>query len=87
MGRLRDSCGMLTGCQVNKDVLPLSRPAFQSAQAQGSNHHVRTASAFLNKNGRLTDRTSLIAEYAYVLRPGGILYTVTDVKGEHSLII
>ena len=26
-------------------------------------------------------RTSLIAEYAYVLRPGGILYTVTDVKG------
>jgi tRNA (guanine-N7-)-methyltransferase len=25
--------------------------------------------------------TSLLAEYAYVLRPGGILYTVTDVKG------
>lgn len=26
--------------------------------------------------------TALLAEYAYVLRPGGILYTVTDVKGE-----
>jgi tRNA (guanine-N7-)-methyltransferase len=26
--------------------------------------------------------TPLCAEYAYVLRPGGILYTVTDVKGE-----
>jgi hypothetical protein len=26
-------------------------------------------------------RTTLLAEYAYVLRPGGILYTVTDVKG------
>lgn len=26
--------------------------------------------------------TPLLAEYAYVLRPGGILYTVTDVKGE-----
>lgn len=33
--------------------------------------------------GRIADgdSTSLIAEYAYVLRPGGILYTVTDVKG------
>jgi len=31
-------------------------------------------------------RTSLIAEYAYVLRPGGILYTVTDVKGESHLL-
>jgi len=29
----------------------------------------------------LIDRTTLLAEYAYVLRPGGILYTVTDVKG------
>jgi tRNA (guanine-N7-)-methyltransferase len=26
--------------------------------------------------------TALLAEYAYVLRPGGICYTVTDVKGE-----
>jgi len=30
-------------------------------------------------------RTSLIAEYAYVLKPGGILYTVTDVKGTPPL--
>ncbi|ORY21599.1 guanine-N-7 methyltransferase [Naematelia encephala] len=28
--------------------------------------------------------TTLIAEYAYVLRPGGILYTVTDVKDLHE---
>ncbi|GFZ46442.1 tRNA (guanine46-N7)-methyltransferase [Saitozyma sp. JCM 24511] len=28
--------------------------------------------------------TSLLAEYAYVLRPGGILYTVTDVKDLHE---
>ncbi|KAK8870019.1 tRNA (guanine-N(7)-)-methyltransferase [Kwoniella newhampshirensis] len=28
--------------------------------------------------------TGLIAEYAYVLRPGGILYTVTDVKDLHE---
>lgn len=26
--------------------------------------------------------TALLAEYAFVLRPGGICYTVTDVKGE-----
>jgi hypothetical protein len=26
--------------------------------------------------------TTLLAEYAYVLQPGGILYTVTDVKGK-----
>ena len=26
-------------------------------------------------------RTTLLAEYAFVLRPGGIIYTVTDVKG------
>lgn len=29
-------------------------------------------------------RTTLLAEYAYVLRPGGICYTVTDVKGLFS---
>jgi tRNA (guanine-N7-)-methyltransferase len=29
--------------------------------------------------------TTLLAEYAYVLRPGGILYTVTDVKGMFGL--
>ncbi|KAK1924620.1 putative tRNA (guanine-N(7)-)-methyltransferase [Papiliotrema laurentii] len=28
--------------------------------------------------------TTLLAEYAYVLRPGGILYTVTDVKDLHE---
>ncbi|KAJ9094644.1 hypothetical protein QFC19_007857 [Naganishia cerealis] len=28
--------------------------------------------------------TTLLAEYAYVLRPGGILYTVTDVKDLHD---
>lgn len=28
--------------------------------------------------------TTLLAEYAYVLKEGGILYTVTDVKGELS---
>ncbi|WVQ78175.1 tRNA (guanine-N(7)-)-methyltransferase [Cryptococcus sp. DSM 104549] len=28
--------------------------------------------------------TGLLAEYAYVLRPGGILYTVTDVKDLHE---
>ncbi|KAL7422112.1 tRNA (guanine-N(7)-)-methyltransferase (tRNA(m7G46)-methyltransferase) [Cryptotrichosporon argae] len=28
--------------------------------------------------------TQLLAEYAYVLRPGGILYTVTDVKDLHE---
>lgn len=28
--------------------------------------------------------TALLAEYAYVLRPGGICYTVTDVKGTLS---
>ncbi|KAK4687290.1 tRNA (guanine-N7-)-methyltransferase, partial [Tremellales sp. Uapishka_1] len=28
--------------------------------------------------------TSLLAEYAYVLKPGGILYTVTDVKDLHE---
>jgi tRNA G46 methylase TrmB len=29
-------------------------------------------------------RTTLLAEYAYVLKPGGICYTVTDVKGSLS---
>ncbi|KAL1407413.1 tRNA (guanine-N(7)-)-methyltransferase (tRNA(m7G46)-methyltransferase) [Vanrija albida] len=28
--------------------------------------------------------TALLAEYAYVLRPGGIMYTVTDVKDLHE---
>ncbi|RSH95659.1 tRNA (guanine-N(7)-)-methyltransferase (tRNA(m7G46)-methyltransferase) [Saitozyma podzolica] len=34
--------------------------------------------------GQLSKITSLLAEYAYVLRPGGILYTVTDVKDLHE---
>lgn len=33
----------------------------------------------------LMSRTTLLAEYAYVLKPGGICYTVTDVKGWLSL--
>jgi tRNA (guanine-N7-)-methyltransferase len=33
------------------------------------------------------DRTPLLAEYAYVLRPGGILYTVTDVKDLHNWMV
>lgn len=32
---------------------------------------------------KLIFRTPLIAEYAHVLRPGGILYTVTDVHDLH----
>jgi tRNA (guanine-N7-)-methyltransferase len=32
----------------------------------------------------LMRRTSLIAEYAYILKPGGIIYTVTDVKDLHD---
>ena len=32
----------------------------------------------------LIHSTSLIAEYAYILRPGGIIYTVTDVKDLHD---
>jgi tRNA (guanine-N7-)-methyltransferase len=31
--------------------------------------------------------TALLAEYAFVLRPGGILYTVTDVKGELEALV
>ena len=31
--------------------------------------------------------TTLLAEYAYVLKEGGILYTVTDVKGELQLLV
>lgn len=30
------------------------------------------------------NRTTLLAEYAYILQPGGILYTVTDVKDLHE---
>jgi tRNA (guanine-N7-)-methyltransferase len=31
--------------------------------------------------------TTLLAEYAYVLRPNGILYTVTDVKDLHEWMV
>lgn len=31
--------------------------------------------------------TTLLAEYAYVLRPGGIVYTVTDVKDLHDWMV
>lgn len=30
---------------------------------------------------------TLLAEYAYVLRPGGLLYTVTDVKDLHDWMV
>lgn len=30
---------------------------------------------------------TLLAEYAYVLRPGGILYTITDVKDLHEWMV
>ncbi|TDL17680.1 tRNA-methyltransferase [Rickenella mellea] len=31
--------------------------------------------------------TTLLAEYAYVLRPGGIIYTITDVKDLHEWMV
>lgn len=78
-----------SGCRAdqvaNEDVLPLPRSTFQSPQTKSSNHHVRF-SPFHHVSFQLKlFRTSLLAEYAYVLRPGGILYTVTDVKGESSV--
>ena len=30
---------------------------------------------------------TLLAEYAYVLRPGGIIYTITDVKDLHEWMV
>lgn len=32
-------------------------------------------------------RPTLLAEYAYVLRPGGIIYTITDVKNLHEWMV
>lgn len=32
-------------------------------------------------------RPTLLAEYAYVLRPGGIVYTVTDVEDLHQWMV
>lgn len=32
-------------------------------------------------------RPTLLAEYAYVLRPGGIVYTVTDVEELHTWMV
>lgn len=34
-----------------------------------------------------THRPTLLAEYAYVLRPGGILYTITDVHDLHVWMV
>lgn len=31
--------------------------------------------------------TTLLAEYAYVLREGGIIYTITDVKDLHDWMV
>lgn len=30
---------------------------------------------------------TLLAEYAYVLRPGGIIYTITDVRNLHDWMV
>jgi len=30
---------------------------------------------------------TLLAEYAYVLRPGGIIYTITDVRNLHEWMV
>lgn len=37
--------------------------------------------------GPVLYRPTLLAEYAYVLRPGGIVYTVTDVEDLHQWMV
>jgi len=32
-------------------------------------------------------RSTLLSEYAYVLRPGGIIYTISDVKDLHLWMV
>jgi tRNA (guanine-N7-)-methyltransferase len=34
-----------------------------------------------------SNRPTLLAEYAYVLRPGGLLYTITDVPDLHTWMV
>lgn len=39
----------------------------------------------LHMNGYI--RSTLLSEYAYVLRPGGIIYTISDVKDLHLWMV
>ncbi|CAG8762643.1 11933_t:CDS:2, partial [Acaulospora colombiana] len=42
---------------------------------------------FEKGQGQLLYRTQLLAEYAYVLRVGGIIYTITDVTDLHTWMV
>ena len=74
-----------------EDLHLLPRPALQSQEPSPPHCHVRTrARATIWAVGQCsaTDppvhRQQLLNEYAYFLAPGGILYTITDVKELHE---
>ena len=67
---------------VAKDVFPFCGPALQSEKAQGPHHLVRSlfTLSFLHLeiyDAQTRHSPTLLAEYAFFLRPGGILYTIT----------
>lgn len=59
---------------------------FPDPHFKARKHKARIISCVVRRSG-LTHRTTLLAEYAYVLRPEGILYTITDVPDLHSWMV
>jgi hypothetical protein len=72
-----------------EDILLLSRPALQTTEAQSSDRLVCFLTRFpgLLLFSTNSSRTTLNSEYAYVLRPGGIVYTITDVEDLHKWMV
>ena len=78
---------MISDGLVDKDVLPFSGSTLQVEKTEGEDHHVwfiGCQESMIAYQSTM-NRTTLLAVYAFVLKPGGILYTVTDVKGEPLL--
>lgn len=69
----------------------LSRPAFQGSQTQGQNRQHNAKLVSLQEDlwdeSQNEELIEINREYAYVLRPGGIVYTITDVEDLHNWMV
>ena len=62
---------------VRKDVLLFRWPSLQKAKSQKENHQVKQISLIHNNS---CYSTPLLSDYAYCMKEGGKIYTVSDVK-------